>query len=292
MRPLLIILVLFAVAESGKLKSEFFNPENSSQDRAIKTESKHLASLSLGLTNFLSAVENIAGKVKEKFGQTQELAQELGNSLGSIKDKFININSDLKNAIQDEFEKTTSNNSDNPQARLILGPIEVELDVDLDLGPVEHYIKNKPGLTEIAEDIGNTVGTIKDEVGNTVAKINEQVEETFADINEQVEETVENINEQVEETVEDINELNEDVEEKVATAAFNIIFTVGNIQYKVEKTVDSVKDKLGNIVGTITDTVDKIKFDEDVQNAVGNAIENINKAVENAINKEIKGLPK
>merc|ERR1719509_471744 len=270
MRPLLIILVLFAVAESGKLKSEFFNPENSSQDRAIKTESKHLASLSLGLTNFLSAVENIAGKVKEKFGQTQELAQELGNSLGSIKDKFININSDLKNAIQDEFEKTTSNNSDNPQARLILGPIEVELDVDLDLGPVEHYIKNKPGLTEIAEDIGNTVGTIKDEVGNTVAKINEQVEETVADI----------------------NELNEEVEEKVATAAFNIIFTVGNIQYKVEKTVDSVKDKLGNIVGTITDTVDKIKFDEDVQNAVGNAIENINKAVENAINKEIKGLPK
>ena len=277
MSPLLIILVLFAVAESGKLKSEFFNPENSSQDRAIKSESKHLASLSLGLTNFLSAVENIAGKVKEKFGQTQELAQELGNSLGSIKDKFININSDLKNAIQDEFEKTTSNNSDNPQARLILGPIEVELDVDLDLGPVEHYIKNKPGLTEIAEDIGNTVGTIKDEVGNTVAKINEQVEETFADINEQVEETVE-----------DINELNEEVEETVEAIVFDIILTVGNIQYKVEKTVDSVKDKLGNIVGTITDTVDKIKFDEDVQNAVGNALENINKAVENAINKETK----
>jgi len=277
MRPLLIILVLFAVAESGKLKSEFFNPENSSQDRAIKSESKHLASLSLGLTNFLSAVENIAGKVKEKFGQTQELAQELGNSLGSIKDKFININSDLKNAIQDEFEKTTSNNSDNPQARLFLGPIEVELDVDLDLGPVEHYIKNKPGLTEIAEDIGNTVGTIKDEVGNTVAKINEQVEETFADINEQVEETVE-----------DINELNEEVEETVEAIVFDIILTVGNIQYKVEKTVDSVKDKLGNIVGTITDTVDKIKFDEDVQNAVGNALENINKAVENAINKETK----
>jgi len=277
MRPVLIILVLFAVAESGKLKSEFFNPENSSQDRAIKSESKHLASLSLGLTNFLSAVENIAGKVKEKFGQTQELAQELGNSLGSIKDKFININSDLKNAIQDEFEKTTSNNSDNPQARLFLGPIEVELDVDLDLGPVEHYIKNKPGLTEIAEDIGNTVGTIKDEVGNTVAKINEQVEETFADINEQVEETVE-----------DINELNEEVEETVEAIVFDIILTVGNIQYKVEKTVDSVKDKLGNIVGTITDTVDKIKFDEDVQNAVGNALENINKAVENAINKETK----
>ena len=277
MSPLLIILVLFAVAESGKLKSEFFNPENSSQDRAIKSESKHLASLSLGLTNFLSAVENIAGKVKEKFGQTQELAQELGNSLGSIKDKFININSDLKNAIQDEFEKTTSNNSDNPQARLFLGPIEVELDVDLDLGPVEHYIKNKPGLTEIAEDIGNTVGTIKDEVGNTVAKINEQVEETFADIHEQVEETVE-----------DINELNEEVEETVEAIVFDIILTVGNIQYKVEKTVDSVKDKLGNIVGTITDTVDKIKFDEDVQNAVGNALENINKAVENAINKETK----
>merc|ERR1739838_840393 len=242
-----------------------------------KSESKHLASLSLGLTNFLSAVENIAGKVKEKFGQTQELAQELGNSLGSIKDKFININSDLKNAIQDEFEKTTSNNSDNPQARLFLGPIEVELDVDLDLGPVEHYIKNKPGLTETAEDIGNTVGTIKDEVGNTVAKINEQVEETFADINEQVEETVE-----------DINELNEEVEETVEAIVFDIILTVGNIQYKVEKTVDSVKDKLGNIVGTITDTVDKIKFDEDVQNAVGNALENISKAVENAINKETK----
>jgi len=281
MRPLLIILVLFAVAESGKLKSEFLKPENSSQDRAFKSESKHLASLSLGLTSFLSAVENIAGKVKEKFGQTQELAQELGTSLGSIKDKFININSDLKNAIQDEFEKTTSNNSENPQARLILGPIEVELDVDLDLGPVEDYIKNIPGLTEIAEDIGNTVGTIKDEVGNTVAKINEQVEETVADINEQVEETVE-----------DIKELNEEVEEKVATAAFDIIFTIGNIQYKVQKTVNSVKDKLGNIVGAITDTVDKIKFDEDVQSAVGNALENINKAVENAINKEIKGLPK
>jgi len=276
MRPVLLILVLVAVAESGKLKSEFLKPKNSSpQERVFK--SKHLASLSFGLNNFLNAVENIAGNIKEKFGKTQELAQELKNSLGTIKDKFININSDLQNSIEDKFEKITSNNSENPQARLFLGPIEVELDVDLDLGPVEHYIKNKPGLTEIAEDIGNTVGTIKDEVGNTVAKINEQVEETFADINEQVEETVE-----------DINELNEEVEETVEAIVFDIILTVGNIQYKVEKTVDSVKDKLGNIVGTITDTVDKIKFDEDVQNAVGNALENINKAVENAINKETK----
>ena len=30
------------------------------------------------------------------------------------------------------------------------------------------------------EDIGNTVGTIKDEVKNTVAEINEQVEEKVA----------------------------------------------------------------------------------------------------------------
>ena len=67
-----------------------------------------------------------------------------------------------------------------------------------------------------------------------------------------------------------------------------IIYTVGNIQNQVGATVYSVKDKLGNIVGTITDTVDIIKFDEDVQNAVGNALENINKAVENAITKDTK----
>jgi len=262
----LLILVLVAVADCGKLKSEFLNPENiSPQERVVK--SKHLDSWSLGfgLSNFLNSVENIAGNIKEKFGQTQELAQELGNSLGTIKDKFININSDLQNAIQDEF--------DNPQARLFLGPNEVQLG----LGLVEDYIKNKPGLREIGEDIGNTVGTIKDEVGNTVADIKEQVEETVADINEKVEETVE-----------DINELNEQVEETVAETALYIIYTVGNIQNQVGATVYSVKDKLGNIVGTITDTVDIIKFDEDVQNAVGNALENINKAVENAITKDTK----
>ena len=60
------------------------------------------------------------------------------------------IKSDLQNSIQDEFEKTTSNNSDNPQARLFLEPNEVEFGVGL----VEDYIKNKPGLREIGEDIG------------------------------------------------------------------------------------------------------------------------------------------
>ena len=170
---MLLILVLVAVADCGKLKSEFLNPENiSPQERVVK--SKHLDSWSLGfgLSNFVNAVENNAGNIKEKFGQT----------LGTIKDKFINIKSDLQdsiylfyfafysnyyrqNSIQDEFEKTPSNNSDNPQARLFLEPNEVEFG----LGLVEDYIKNKPGLREIGEEIGNTVGTIKDEVGNTVA---------------------------------------------------------------------------------------------------------------------------
>ena len=164
MRPVLLILVLFAVAESGKLKSEFLNSENeniSPQERFI--ESRHLPR---GLiTNIVNAAANIAGKIKEKFGQTQELAREFGTSLGTIKDKFLNINSDLQNAIQDELEKTTDNDSENPQARLFLGPVEVELDVDL--GPVEDYIKNKPGLREIAEDIGEQVADINQQVKET-----------------------------------------------------------------------------------------------------------------------------
>ena len=253
MRPVLLILVLFAVAESGKLKSEFLNSENeniSPQERFI--ESRHLPR---GLiTNIVNAAANIAGKIKEKFGQTQELAREFGTSLGTIKDKFLNINSDLQNAIQDELEKTTDNDSENPQSRLILGPVQVELDVDLDLGPVEDYIKNKPGLREIAEDIGEQVADINQQVKETVAETAFNIIFTVARIQDQVDETVESIQEQV------------------------------------DNTVDSVQDNLENIAETITDTVDKVKSDEHVQYALGNAFENIKlnvkhvkKAVESAI---------
>ena len=251
MRPVLLILVLVAVAESGKLKSEFLDSEISSpQERVI--ESRHLGR---GLiTNILNAVDNIAGKLKEKFGQTQEFAQELGTSLSTIKDKFFGINSDLQDAIQDELEKTTDNDSENPQSRLILGPVQVELDVDLDLGPVEDYIKNKPGLREIAEDIGEQVADINQQVKETVAETAFNIIFTVARIQDQVDETVESIQEQV------------------------------------DNTVDSVQDNLENIAETITDTVDKVKSDEHVQYALGNAFENIKlnvkhvkKAVESAI---------
>ena len=155
MRPVLLILVLVTVAECGKIKSEFLNPENiSPQERVVK--SKHLDSWSFGFGIALmlwKTMLEILRRSSDKHwvqSRTSLLILNLIFKILSIYSRYLGFYSNYyrQNSIQDEFEKTTSNNSDNPQARLFLGPNEVELG----LGLVQDYIKNKPGLREIGED--------------------------------------------------------------------------------------------------------------------------------------------